>query len=158
MKYLQLQCVDQLDCFRKRQLVPTSTTATAANNPMGDNSGTEVDTEPLKNILEALDDPDCRAILRETTNPRTANELIDTCDIPRSTIYRKLELLSSASLIREREKVKSVGGRVTQYQRSFEDVTISIDDDGEFSVSLNRLQQSTDQRLADIWSMMRDEI
>lgn len=155
---LEPQCVDQLDWLQKRHLIPPTTTVTAADNLMGDDSEAEMDTEHIKDILKALDDPDCRAILREAAKPITANELADTCDIPRSTLYRKLELLSSASLIREREKIKSVGGRVTHYQRSFEEMTISIDDDGEFSVSLNRPQQSTDQRLADIWSMMRDEI
>lgn len=158
MKALEVQCADQLDCLRKDRLILTDTTATAADNLMGDNSGPEMETESIENILKALDDPDCRAILSETTKPITANELVNTCDIPRSTLYRKLELLSSASLIRERERIKSVGGRVTHYQRSFEGVTISIDDDGEFSISLNRHQQSTDQRLADIWSMMRDEV
>jgi DNA-binding transcriptional ArsR family regulator len=158
MKILEQRCINRSDRLRKRRLVPTPTARTAADSSMGDNSEAETDIGPTEDILKALDDPDCRAILRETAKPMTANELVDTCDIPRSTLYRKLELLSSASLIREREKIKSVGGRVTHYRRSFEDITIRIDDDGKFSVSLNRSQQPTDQRLADMWSTMRDEV
>jgi DNA-binding transcriptional ArsR family regulator len=125
---------------------------------MGDNSGSSEDRPALQDVLDALDDPQCRAILRETIEPMTANELINACDIPKSTLYRKLELLSSASLVREQEMINPGGGRVTHYKRSFDDVTISIDETGEFSVSVDRPPQSSDERLADIWSMMGDEI
>ncbi|GCF15626.1 hypothetical protein Harman_35610 [Haloarcula mannanilytica] len=116
------------------------------------------DPPGLQDVLDALDDPACRTILRETIEPMTANELLDACDIPKSTLYRKLELLSSASLVREQETINPGGGRVTYYERSFEDVTISMDDSGTFSVNVDRPPQSTDERLADIWSMMGDEV
>jgi predicted transcriptional regulator len=125
---------------------------------MGDNPVSSEDTPKLQDVLDALDDPACRAILQETIEPMTASELIDACDIPKSTLYRKLELLSSASLVRERDTINPGGGRVTHYERSFDDVMISMDDTGEFSVSVERPMQSTDKRLADIWSMMGDEV
>jgi predicted transcriptional regulator len=125
---------------------------------MGDNSVSSEDTSEVQNVLDALDDPACRAILREIIDPMTANELLDECDIPKSTLYRKLELLSSASLVREQEIINPEGGRVTYYERSFEDVTISMDDTGAFSVSIDRTPQSNDERLADIWSMMGEEV
>ncbi|UIP01598.1 helix-turn-helix domain-containing protein (plasmid) [Halobaculum sp. CBA1158] len=125
---------------------------------MGDNPVLSEDTPALQDVLDALDDPECRAILRETVEPMTANELIEACDIPKSTVYRKLELLSSASLVRERDSINPGGGRVTHYERSFDDVTISMDETGEFSVSVDRPPQSADERLADIWSMMGDEV
>ncbi|MBX0288764.1 MULTISPECIES: winged helix-turn-helix domain-containing protein [Haloarcula] len=125
---------------------------------MGDNSVSSEDPPGLQDVLDALDDPACRTILRETIEPMTANELLDACDIPKSTLYRKLELLSSASLVREQETINPGGGRVTYYERSFEDVTISMDDTGTFSVNVDRPPQSTDERLADIWSMMGDEV
>ncbi|MFA9517011.1 helix-turn-helix domain-containing protein [Halopenitus sp. H-Gu1] len=125
---------------------------------MGDNSVSSEDTPSLQDVLDALDDPECRTILRETVEPMTANELIDACGIPKSTLYRKLELLSSASLVRERDTLNPGGGRVTYYERSFDDVTISMDDTGEFSVGVERPPKSTDERLADIWSIMGDEV
>ncbi len=125
---------------------------------MGDNPVSPEDSQELQDVLDALNDPDCRAILRETVEPKTANELIDVCDIPKSTVYRKLELLSSASLVRGQEKINQGGGRVTQYKRSFDDVTISMDNTGEFSVHVDRLPQSTEERLANIWSIMGDEL
>ncbi|MDB9234678.1 helix-turn-helix domain-containing protein [Halorubrum ezzemoulense] len=125
---------------------------------MGNNSAASEDAPALQEVLDALDDPDCRSILRQTVEPMTANELNDVCDIPKSTLYRKLELLSSASLVREWDTINSGGGRVTHYKRSFDNVIISVDDTGEFSVSIERPPQSTDERLVDIWSMMGDEV
>jgi hypothetical protein len=45
------------------------------------------DPPSLQAVLDALDDADCRTILRETAEPMTATELIDACDIPKSTVY-----------------------------------------------------------------------
>lgn len=90
----------------------------------------------LQDVLKPLEDADCRAILRETSDPMTANELIAVCDIPRSTVYRKLDLLSRSSLVRERNTINPEGGRVTQYERNFADVTISVGKDDDFSVTV----------------------
>ncbi|MBV0926007.1 helix-turn-helix domain-containing protein [Halomicroarcula limicola] len=116
------------------------------------------DTPSLQDVLNALDDPDCRAILRETAEPMTATELIDTCEIPKSTVYRKLDRLSRASLVRERDTINSGGGRTTKYERDFDDVTISMDETDTFSVTVGRPSRQSDERLADIWSKMGDEL
>ncbi|MFB6200950.1 MAG: helix-turn-helix domain-containing protein [Halorhabdus sp.] len=125
---------------------------------MGDDSATSGDTPPVQDVLDALDDPDCRAILRNTAEPMTANELIDVCDISKSTLYRKLDLLSSASLVRERDTIGSGGGRITKYVRDFEDVLISMEENDTFSVTVERPDRTADQRLTDIWSTMGDEL
>lgn len=119
---------------------------------------TSEDDPPLQDVLAALDDSSCRAILRETDEPMTANELVDVCDIPRSTLYRKLDRLSAASLVREVVEVHPEGGRVTRYERDFDDVTISMEDSEEFSVTIERPARRADERLADIWSKMREEL
>ena len=116
------------------------------------------DTPSFQDVLGALDDADCRAILRETTEPMTANELIDACSIPKSTLYRKLDLLTTASLIREQVEINPEGGRITRYERDFEDVNISMDEDNNFSVSVERPPRRADERLADIWSKLGDEL
>mgnify|MGYP000476942950 CR=1 FL=1 len=116
------------------------------------------DVPSLQTVLDALDDGDCRTILEETAEPMTATELSDTCEIPRSTLYRKLELLADASLVRERETINPGGGRTTKYERDFDDVTISIDGDDSFSVTVERPSRNADERLADIWSKMGEEL
>lgn len=120
-------------------------------------SASSADSPSLQVILDALDDADCRTILRETAQPMTATELSNTCDIPQSTLYRKLELLSHASLVRERDTINPQGGRTTQYERDFDNVMISMDSD-EFSVTVDRPPRKADERLANIWSRMGDEL
>ena len=116
------------------------------------------DPPSLQAVLDALDDADCRTILRETAEPMTATELIDACDIPKSTVYRKLELLSDASLVREQDTINPGGGRTTKYERDFDDVMISMNEDDGFSVTVERPPRNADERLADIWSKMGDEL
>lgn len=116
------------------------------------------DAPSIRAVLDALDDADCRTILRETAEPMTATELIDACEIPRSTLYRKLELLSRASLVREQDTINPGGGRITKYERDFDDVTISMDEDDDFSVTVERPPRKADERLADIWSKLGDEL
>jgi DNA-binding transcriptional ArsR family regulator len=125
---------------------------------MGDNPANNEDPSTLQAVLDALDDPECQTILRETAEPMTAKELIERCDIPKSTVYRKLDLLSTASLVRERIEIHPEGGRITRYQRDFTDVTISMDDDDQIDVEIRRPKRSADERLANIWSKMGDEL
>lgn len=89
---------------------------------MARDGASSANSPPLQAILDALDDADCRTILRETAQPMTANELSDMCDIPQSTLYRKLELLSHASLLREQDTINPQGGRTTRYERDFDNV------------------------------------
>ena len=125
---------------------------------MGHNP-TQSDREPLlQDVASALVDPDCRAILRETTEPMTAMELSKICDIPKSTLYRKLDLLSTASLVREVYVIHPEGGRTTSYERDFDDVTISVEENEKFSVKIKRPARDANERLADMWSKMGDEL
>ena len=125
---------------------------------MGDTPASNEDAPTLRDVLDALDDPDCQTILRETTEPMTAKELTETCAIPKSTVYRKLDLLSTASLVRERIEIHPEGGRITRFQRDFDDVTISMEDDDRFDIEISRPKRSVDERLATIWSKMGDEV
>lgn len=118
---------------------------------------TQEDDPSIQEVLDALDDPDCRTILQQTAEPRTAMELHNACDIPESTLYRKLNLLSTASLVRELIDIHPERGRITRYERDFDDVTISIDGE-EFEVTIDRPARKADQRLADLWSKMGEEL
>lgn len=115
------------------------------------------DSPSLRAILDVLDDPDCRAILRHTGEPMTAPQLLEAIDVSRSTLYRKLDRLSEASLLREDVTVNPGGGRTTHYRRHFEDVTISIDDD-RFAVDVERPGESAEDRLLSIWSDMGEQL
>lgn len=124
---------------------------------MARDGASSANSPSLQAILDALDDADCRTILRETAQPMTANELSDMCEIPQSTLYRKLELLSHASLLREQDTINPQGGRTTRYERDFDNVMISMNNN-KFSVTIDRPSRKADERLTDIWSRMGDEL
>ena len=60
----------------------------------------DTDDPDLETVVGTLDDEDCRNIVRQLDEPRTASELVERCDIPRSTLYRKLDRLSEATIVR----------------------------------------------------------
>ena len=118
----------------------------------------EDDAPDAVTVLEALHDSDCRAILSELVEPRTARELLERCDIPRSTLYRKLDRLSDATLIREGTEIRSDGSHASRYQLDFEDIVITHDDAVELEVEIERPAKRADERLAEMWSEVRREL
>ena len=92
-------------------------------------------------ILEALDDADCREILEETANESlTASELSDRCDVPLSTLYRKLELLTEAGLLEEGIQIRKSGKHTSEYRQDFDDITLSITEESQVAVSVSQPQ------------------
>jgi predicted transcriptional regulator len=118
-----------------------------------------VDESPsIQAIFGVLEDADCRAILRKTREPRTASELVDACDIANSTVYRKPERLYRASLLRRVDTIGANGEPVTRYERHFDELSISVDADDEFSVAIQRPSEQSNHRLAGLLSASTDEL
>lgn len=116
----------------------------------------EQDTAPeLQDVLDALDDPDCRHIVRRLDTPKTARELSEGCDMALSTTYRKLELLSNATLIDERTKIRPGGHHTTEYGLDFDAVRIELDDAREFAIDISRPHRAPDEQLAHLWTEVR---
>jgi len=117
------------------------------------------DQPDLQAVLNALEDKDCRTIVRALDEPMTASEVSERCDIPTSTTYRKLDLLSDASLLAEGTEVRSDGHHATLYDVDFEEVVVALEDDQrrELEVSVVRPGRSADERLAALWSEVRRE-
>jgi hypothetical protein len=88
--------------------------------------------------MECLADEDCRAILRATHSPRTAPEISEECDIPLSTVYRKVDRLTELSLLETRIRIDSSGRHPTQYQRGIDGLLIQIGPEDDLSVSVYR--------------------
>lgn len=112
----------------------------------------------LEAVLDALDDPDCRAIIRALEEPMTASELSDQCDIPLSTTYRKLDKLTEATLLDEITEIRKDGRHTTRYRNHFKEVLIALDEDRRLELSLSRPPRPADERLADLWSEVRREV
>lgn len=96
-------------------------------------SSDECDGPTLSAVLRSLDDGHCREILKILHDPKSANDLCSACDLSSSTVYRKLELLRDAALVREYTEVRRDGPNATLYERDFTSVSISIDDSDERS-------------------------
>jgi DNA-binding transcriptional ArsR family regulator len=105
----------------------------------------------LQDVLSALDDPDCRDIVRELDDARTAREVSEACDMPLSTTYRKLELLSNASLVDERTQLRAGGHHTTEFALDFTAVRIALNEDRTFEVAIERPARPTDEQLARLW-------
>ena len=87
----------------------------------------------------------------------TASEIAEKCDIPLSTTYRKLDLLSEASLLEEQTKVRSDGHHTTRYLPAFAALWIALNNDQEFEVRIARPPQTADERIAQLWSEVQKE-
>jgi DNA-binding transcriptional ArsR family regulator len=117
------------------------------------------DDDPgLQAVLDALEDPDCRAIVGAMTEPMTASEASEATDIPLSTTYRKLDRLSDAGMVEERTEIRSDGHHTTRYRVDFEAVVVALDEDRSFGVEITRPSRTPEERLAGIWSEVRKEI
>lgn len=104
----------------------------SATNP-GTRRGSWHRDEPVdpQAVLAALDDDACRAILEATAETAlTATELSEECDIPMSTAYRKVEMLTEADLVAEQVRINTTGKHATEYRKNFDDVLVSVADGG----------------------------
>jgi DNA-binding transcriptional ArsR family regulator len=121
----------------------------------------EDDAPDTEAVLEALHDEDCRAILSRLTEPLTARELLDQCEIPRSTLYRKLDRLSEATIVREGTEIREDGSHATRYEIDFEEIMITHDGGDnriDIEIEIERPTKRADERLAEMWSEVRKEI
>ncbi|MFC7047002.1 helix-turn-helix domain-containing protein [Halobacteriaceae archaeon GCM10025711] len=108
----------------------------------------------LDEVLDALDDPAARAIIQEARQPMSAGEIAEACDIPLSTTYRKLELLSDATLLREETELRLSGRHRSQYRVAFERVGVELSKQGTLDLDISR--PPADQ-FAAMWSEVRRE-
>ena len=121
-------------------------------DPFADEDGPD-----LQAVLEALNDPDCREIVSALSEPMTAEEISDATDIPLSTTYRKLDVLTEAALLEEGVDIRADGQHASQYVVSFDEVVIGLSDGREFGVDISHEPESADERLANLWSEVRKE-
>lgn len=87
----------------------------------------------------------------------TASEVSERCDIPLSTTYRKLDLLTEASLLVEGTEIRPDGHHATTYEVAFDAVHIELTDDREIVVAIEKREWAPEERLASLWSEVRKE-
>lgn len=123
-----------------------------------DRSASETPPAPSA-VLEALADDDARMILRTVTEPMTAQEIHAECEIPESTLYRKLDMLTSTNLLDRQTRIRQDGHHANEYVAGVSAITVTRDEaTGELGVDLVRPAQTADERLAELWTEVGREV
>jgi DNA-binding transcriptional ArsR family regulator len=121
-----------------------------------DPSRREETPEPSE-VLDALSDDAATSIITALEEPKTASQVSEECDIPLSTTYRKLDTLAEVDLLEESTEIRRDGQHTTRYTVAFDEVTVSVTEDDGLVVELSRPERPADERLADLWSRVREE-
>jgi len=92
----------------------------------------DTDTEPdVSDVIRLLDDDCARQILVETmSEPLSANELEERCEVSPPTIYRRLEELSEHGLVSEQTQVAADGHHYSIYRAALDRVEIDLTESG----------------------------
>lgn len=90
----------------------------------------------VERVLDALESDAARRLLGHLDTPRTAQDLARRSDVPLSTVYRSVERLADAGLVRTRTEIRFDGTHPTRYELAVDSVTIRIADDGSLTVDL----------------------
>jgi hypothetical protein len=96
------------------------------------------DGQLVQELLEVLEDEDCRSILTATSEDAlSAGELSDACQLPLSTTYRKLELLDDVDALAEHTRVRPSGKHTSEYRRLIDSVVVSLDRNGHTELQVS---------------------
>ncbi|MFC6718315.1 helix-turn-helix domain-containing protein [Natrialbaceae archaeon GCM10025810] len=105
----------------------------------------------LARIVRVLDDEACRRIISVLEEPMTVPEIAEATDLPTSTTYRKVDLLTEASLVNEAAAVRPGRHQKSRYVADFDAISIDLDDDHDLRVDVER----TAHPFAGLWSDVR---
>ena len=77
---------------------------------------TVTDDQEIESLLAAFEDTDCRAIIEATMETAlSAKEVAETCDLPLSTAYRKLDELTEVGILDEQIRLSQSGQHKSEY-------------------------------------------
>jgi len=100
----------------------------------------------ITQLLDVLEDEDCRAIFGATSaGGRSAKELADECGIALSTVYRKVEKLVRAGFLDERVRFSGPGRHASEYVPRLERVEFTFSARGELDVTVTRIDDEETQ-------------
>jgi DNA-binding transcriptional ArsR family regulator len=102
-----------------------------------DSTGDErVDPDRSQAVLEALADPDGRAIIAATAQqPQSVSDIVDECEIPIATVYRKVNHLVEIGLLEERIQIQSTGRNKRLFSLRVVGIRAEITEDGDAALS-----------------------
>ncbi len=78
-----------------------------------------IDDEPtVTDAFDVLGDASARRVFSQLDQPRAAQEIAETTDVPLSTVYRALDRLSDAGLADRQIVIREDGNRVFRFERT----------------------------------------
>ncbi|ATW86860.1 putative transcriptional regulator [Halohasta litchfieldiae] len=111
-----------------------------------------------EDVLSTLGDEPTRTIIETLSEPMTATELSEACDIPQSTMYRKLDQLTEASLVTESTQIRESGQHTTRYELDFDEIAVQLSEEHTLTTKIDRpaRESTADQRLEELWAQIRE--
>ncbi len=97
--------------------------------------------DEAQKILDALEDNACRRVLEATHGePMSAREVSENYELPLSTVYRKIDMLSDAGLLEERTRICPEGKHASEFLSVIENVVVSVGtkEGARYSVSVHK--------------------
>ena len=96
-----------------------------------------VEEEPMKgNLLEIVSDKYCRSILKAIMEkPKSAMDLTAECQIPISTIYRRIQLLHDAKMLYTSGHISEAGKKFFLYKSKIKEIQTNFNN-GEVQIKL----------------------
>lgn len=111
---------------------------------------TEKEWSPA-NILDVFGDSIARAALvLASDQPVTVKDLADQLDVSDPTIYRRIDPLVEANLLREHQQVDAKGNQPCRYETMLEQVTFEVGTDG-YTVDI-QVKQNLVEDFESMWS------
>lgn len=107
-------------------------------------------------VLDVLCDATAREILEVLSEPMTASEIEAACGLPRSSVYRKLNQLSAASLLDTDLQLRPDGHHTTRYRVDFESVVVGFTERRAIDADVVR-PSAPGARLESLWTEVRQE-
>jgi len=98
------------------------------------------DQKLKKAILSMLADEDMTKIIKSTTDIAVSgNEIIKLCDIPHSTVYRKLKwMLENKLLTVDTMKFTDEGKKFSLFKSTIHSINVNMDKSGNMEVSATK--------------------
>ena len=95
------------------------------------------DTDP-EMLLSAVSDDRFRHILAAIARePLTVGEIAEECDLPQSTVYRRVQSLSEDDLIEEALRVNGGGCHSKEYGLCYESLSATMEVDGNLEIGIS---------------------
>ncbi|WP_311173721.1 helix-turn-helix domain-containing protein [Halobellus ordinarius] len=117
-----------------------------SENPLSD----ALEPDP-STVFAALKNGQCQQVLRSLDTPMTATEIAEACDLPRSTVYGKLERMVEAGLLRKHDREEAA-----RYTVDFEEVVVR-NPNGDLELEITPPSRSAAEQLSELWGEVRAE-